>query len=214
MQGQDVRGTEQGGRRDADLADRGDAPRAMRWRCKTAGARRSRHSATSGGKIVVFEITPEQAWTWRTGSRPCDLDQRVERRRTSSRRQLFIHGVVSAAHRHLRSSTDLAGESAMTTTSKFVSGRLEFFDTATFERVLPVAPVVFYQDFLGAGYEAIPAAGRRRGRRFRGEDRRCRPADRRLRRQCDRRSGRLHPDRDQRERGRRRCTWTTTSAWT
>ena len=47
----------------------------------------------------------------------------------------------------------------MTTTSKFVGGKLEFFDTATFERVLPVAPVVFYQDFLGAGYQAIPAAG-------------------------------------------------------
>ena len=47
----------------------------------------------------------------------------------------------------------------MTTTSKFVGGKLEFFDTVTFERVLPVAPVVFYQDFLGAGYQAIPAAG-------------------------------------------------------
>jgi hypothetical protein len=47
----------------------------------------------------------------------------------------------------------------MTTTSKFFSGRLEFFDGATFEHVLPVAPIVYYQDFVGAGYETIPAAG-------------------------------------------------------
>lgn len=47
----------------------------------------------------------------------------------------------------------------MTTTSKFFGGKLEFFDTVTNERVLPIAPVVFYQDFLAAGYQAIPAAG-------------------------------------------------------
>jgi hypothetical protein len=47
----------------------------------------------------------------------------------------------------------------VTTTSKFFGGRLEFYDSATFEKVLPVAPIVYYQDFLGAGYETIPAAG-------------------------------------------------------
>ena len=47
----------------------------------------------------------------------------------------------------------------MTTTSKFHAGRLEIFDTVTFEHVLPVAPIVYYQDFLGEGYAAIPAAG-------------------------------------------------------
>ena len=47
----------------------------------------------------------------------------------------------------------------MTTTSKFFAGRLEFFDTVTFEDVLPVAPIVYYQDFLGEGYATIPAAG-------------------------------------------------------
>jgi hypothetical protein len=53
--------------------------------------------------------------------------------------------------------TDL--ENYMTTTSKFHSGRLEFFDTATFEYVLPVAPIHFYEDFLGRSYVAVPAAG-------------------------------------------------------
>jgi hypothetical protein len=47
----------------------------------------------------------------------------------------------------------------MTTTSKRFGGRLEFYDTATFERVLPVAPVTFYEDFLGAAFETIPLAG-------------------------------------------------------
>jgi hypothetical protein len=47
----------------------------------------------------------------------------------------------------------------MTTTSKFHAGRLEFFDTATFEYMLPVAPIHFYEDFLGQSYVAVPAAG-------------------------------------------------------
>src|ERR1019366_3039326 len=47
----------------------------------------------------------------------------------------------------------------MTTTSKFHAGRLEMFDNATFEYVLPVAPIVFYEDFLGQAYVAVPAAG-------------------------------------------------------
>lgn len=47
----------------------------------------------------------------------------------------------------------------MTTTSKFHAGRLEMFDNATFECVLPVAPIVFYEDFLGQAYVAVPAAG-------------------------------------------------------
>ena len=47
----------------------------------------------------------------------------------------------------------------MTTTSKFFYGRLEYYDNTTFEHMLPVAPIAYYQDFLGAGYEAIPAMG-------------------------------------------------------
>lgn len=47
----------------------------------------------------------------------------------------------------------------MTTTSKFVVGRLEFSDTVTFEHMLPLAPILFYEDFLGAAYETIPPAG-------------------------------------------------------
>ena len=38
----------------------------------------------------------------------------------------------------------------MTTTSKFHAGRLEFFDTATFEYVLPVAPIVSTRTFSGS----------------------------------------------------------------
>jgi len=35
------------------------------------------------------------------------------------------------------------------TTSEYANNRLEFFDNATFERVLPVAPLVFVEEFLG-----------------------------------------------------------------
>jgi hypothetical protein len=47
----------------------------------------------------------------------------------------------------------------MTTTSRFHSGVLGFSDTVTFESVLPAAPIVFYEDFLGQAYVAVPAAG-------------------------------------------------------
>src|SRR5258708_3646627 len=47
----------------------------------------------------------------------------------------------------------------MTTTAKFHAGRLEMFDNTTFEYVLPIAPIVFYEDFLGQAYVAVPAAG-------------------------------------------------------
>jgi len=47
----------------------------------------------------------------------------------------------------------------MSTTSKIRANRLEFYDTATFETVLPVAPVSYSQDFLGAAFETIPPAG-------------------------------------------------------
>lgn len=46
----------------------------------------------------------------------------------------------------------------MTTRSKYTGGRLDFIDSATHERVLPVAPVLFYDDFLGAP-TVVPAAG-------------------------------------------------------
>lgn len=37
----------------------------------------------------------------------------------------------------------------MPTKSRYRGGNLEFFDPATHERVLPTAPIVFYDDFLG-----------------------------------------------------------------
>jgi hypothetical protein len=47
----------------------------------------------------------------------------------------------------------------MTTRSKYSQSGLRFYDSVSFETTLPVAPNAFYQDFLGAGFEAIPAAG-------------------------------------------------------
>lgn len=47
----------------------------------------------------------------------------------------------------------------MTTKSKYNASRLEFYDGSSHERVLPVAPVVYYQDFLSASFESIPLAG-------------------------------------------------------
>ena len=47
----------------------------------------------------------------------------------------------------------------MTTTSKFRSGVLSFFDSATFEYVRTMSPVYFYEDFLGQSYVAVAAAG-------------------------------------------------------
>ncbi|NIO43780.1 MAG: hypothetical protein GTO41_28660, partial [Burkholderiales bacterium] len=44
------------------------------------------------------------------------------------------------------------------TRAKWVNNTLTFYDRTTHERVLPVAPVVFYDEFLGAA-TAIPAAG-------------------------------------------------------
>lgn len=37
----------------------------------------------------------------------------------------------------------------MTTRSRYQGGRLTFFDSATYESIGPLAPVVFYDDFLG-----------------------------------------------------------------
>lgn len=37
----------------------------------------------------------------------------------------------------------------MTTRSRYLNGRIEFFDNVSHERLLPVAPVAFYDDFLG-----------------------------------------------------------------
>jgi hypothetical protein len=47
----------------------------------------------------------------------------------------------------------------MTTKSKYAAGVLTLYDGTTHERVLPVSPILFYQDFLGAGFESFPAAG-------------------------------------------------------
>jgi len=46
----------------------------------------------------------------------------------------------------------------MSTKSKFRNGVLSFYDSVTKETLLPLAPVVFYDDFLG-GDLVIPAAG-------------------------------------------------------
>jgi hypothetical protein len=47
----------------------------------------------------------------------------------------------------------------MTTRSKYRAGVLNFFEDQQYEYVLPVAPIVFYQDFLGEAAVTIPAAG-------------------------------------------------------
>lgn len=47
----------------------------------------------------------------------------------------------------------------MPTTSKYVGGVLTFFDKATFETTGKLSPVVYADDFLGAGKVVIPAAG-------------------------------------------------------
>jgi hypothetical protein len=47
----------------------------------------------------------------------------------------------------------------MTTRSSYRSGVLTYFEDIAQERVLPVAPIHFYEDFLGQSYVAVPAAG-------------------------------------------------------
>jgi hypothetical protein len=47
----------------------------------------------------------------------------------------------------------------MTTRSKYRSGVLSFYEDVGNEYVLPVAPVYFYEEFLGQSAVAIPAAG-------------------------------------------------------
>lgn len=47
----------------------------------------------------------------------------------------------------------------MPTRSRYGAQRLTFHDETTQERVLPVAPIVFLDDFLGAGALVVPAAG-------------------------------------------------------
>lgn len=48
----------------------------------------------------------------------------------------------------------------MTTRAKYISGVQTFFEDKTFETVLPMAPLTFADDFIGAGHSAgVPAAG-------------------------------------------------------
>jgi len=47
----------------------------------------------------------------------------------------------------------------MTTKSRYRSGVLNFYEDQQFEYVLPVSPIVFYEDFLGQAYVAVAAAG-------------------------------------------------------
>ena len=46
-----------------------------------------------------------------------------------------------------------------TTRGKHRNGVLTFFDSVSFEEMLPVAPLVFADDFLGAGSVVVPAGG-------------------------------------------------------
>lgn len=48
----------------------------------------------------------------------------------------------------------------MTTRAKYISGIQTFFEDKTFETVMPMAPLQFADDFIGAGHSAgVPAAG-------------------------------------------------------
>lgn len=47
----------------------------------------------------------------------------------------------------------------MSTKSKYVGGVLTFFDSATFETTGKLSPLVYNDDFLGAGKLVVPAAG-------------------------------------------------------
>jgi hypothetical protein len=47
----------------------------------------------------------------------------------------------------------------MSTKAKYIAGIQTFFDSASFETVTKMSPVIFYDDFLGAGSLIIPAAG-------------------------------------------------------
>jgi hypothetical protein len=48
----------------------------------------------------------------------------------------------------------------MTTRAKYINGVQTFFEDKTFETVMPMAPLAFADDFIGAGHSAgVPAAG-------------------------------------------------------
>ena len=47
----------------------------------------------------------------------------------------------------------------MPTKARWVNGQLIYYDSQTFEHYGPQAPLVYYDDFLGAGNVVIPAAG-------------------------------------------------------
>jgi len=47
----------------------------------------------------------------------------------------------------------------MSTKARWSGGILEYYDGSTHERVLPLAPIVLNDDFLGAGSVVIPAGG-------------------------------------------------------
>lgn len=48
----------------------------------------------------------------------------------------------------------------MTTRAKYINGVQTFFEDKTFETVMPMAPLTFADDFIGAGHSAgVPAAG-------------------------------------------------------
>ena len=47
----------------------------------------------------------------------------------------------------------------MTTSAKYEAGTLRFFDTSTFETATKMSPIVYRDDFIGAGAQVIPAAG-------------------------------------------------------
>lgn len=51
----------------------------------------------------------------------------------------------------------------MSTRSQYVGGNLVFFDSASYERLQPIAPVVFYDDFLGNALDTFKWGARDTG---------------------------------------------------
>jgi hypothetical protein len=47
----------------------------------------------------------------------------------------------------------------MTTRARYRSGVLTYYEDISWEQVLPLSPIVFYEDFLGQSYAAVPASG-------------------------------------------------------
>ena len=132
---------------------------------QTPGATFQTSASTVADKIVVFEITPEMCMDLVNGFHTIAVQTSASNAANITEAELFLWEFLPGGFgaldlgliRFHRARAACPGdeilaaipENYMTTTSKFHAGRLEFFDNATFEYVLPVAPVHFYEDFLG-----------------------------------------------------------------